>query len=277
MAAAGRFAGTPSDQGSTSRFHWSGYLLGFGFGGFFDGILLHQILQWHHLLSGVEGETFRDLRVQILADGIFHASMYVIAAVGLWLLWRARDEFGARNAGRLLFANLLIGFGVWHAVDTIFSHWITQIHRIRMDSDIPLAWDLVWLVAFGIIPLFIGIMMRRDRGRGGLVRGSTAAMMLTVTVLAGGALASLPPSDVSQVMVYFRPGTTAPQVFAAAEAVDARVIWSDQSGELWAFDLADSSRAARLYRYGALFVGSSLLPVGCLSWSRPSDTEPRSS
>ena len=33
-------------------FEWAGYSLGFGIGGFFDGILLHQVLQWHHLLSG---------------------------------------------------------------------------------------------------------------------------------------------------------------------------------------------------------------------------------
>lgn len=26
-------------------------LLGIGFGGFIDGIVLHQILQWHHMLS----------------------------------------------------------------------------------------------------------------------------------------------------------------------------------------------------------------------------------
>ena len=46
---------------------WSG-LLGFALGGFFDGILLHQILQWHHLLSLVPGMV--DLRVQICGTGI---------------------------------------------------------------------------------------------------------------------------------------------------------------------------------------------------------------
>lgn len=29
----------------------SGILLGLGLGGFFDGIALHQLLQWHHLLT----------------------------------------------------------------------------------------------------------------------------------------------------------------------------------------------------------------------------------
>lgn len=269
MAVAGK-VGTTTGDGFTRRFHWSGYLLGFGLGGFFDGILLHQILQWHHLLSGLEGEAFRDLRVQILADGLFHALMYVVAAVGLWLLWRARHEFGESTAGRVSFANVLVGFGVWHVVDTLFSHWLTGIHRIRMDSPNPLLWDIAWLVVFGLVPLAIGTLMRRKDGSGGVMRGSAVAVLLTAAVLSGGAAASLPPPDVSQVMVYFRPGATAEQVFAAAAAVDGRVIWSDRSGQLWAFDLADGSRASTLYRHGALFVGSSLFPVGCLAWSRAS-------
>jgi uncharacterized membrane protein len=29
----------------------AGILFGLGLGGFFDGIVLHQVLQWHHMLS----------------------------------------------------------------------------------------------------------------------------------------------------------------------------------------------------------------------------------
>ncbi|GKT26246.1 DUF2243 domain-containing protein [Acidovorax sp. SUPP3334] len=43
--------------------------------------MLHQILQWHHLLSRVESAMVQDVRVQILADGLFHALMYVIGAL----------------------------------------------------------------------------------------------------------------------------------------------------------------------------------------------------
>jgi uncharacterized membrane protein len=32
----------------------AGFLLGFALGGFFDSILLHQILQWHNLLTNVD-------------------------------------------------------------------------------------------------------------------------------------------------------------------------------------------------------------------------------
>ena len=63
----------------------AGGLLGFALGGFFDGILLHQILQWHHLLSAIDPA---NARMQVMADGFFHALMYVLALAGLWLLWR---------------------------------------------------------------------------------------------------------------------------------------------------------------------------------------------
>jgi len=32
----------------------SGIYLGAGLGGFVDGIVLHQILQWHHMLTSTE-------------------------------------------------------------------------------------------------------------------------------------------------------------------------------------------------------------------------------
>lgn len=60
----------PSEPFS-SRLSSAGYLLGFGLGGFFDGILLHQVLQWHHLLINVKSPFFQDIKNQILADGCF--------------------------------------------------------------------------------------------------------------------------------------------------------------------------------------------------------------
>lgn len=102
----------------------------------FRRILLHQVLQWHHLLSGIE-QARHDIRVLILWDGIFHVLMYIIAGVGFWLLWRARREWASKDADRRLFANALIGFGGWHILDSVLSHWILGIHRIRMDVDKP--------------------------------------------------------------------------------------------------------------------------------------------
>src|SRR5512145_2768434 len=80
----------------------AGVFLGVGLGGFVDGIVLHQILQWHHLLTDLsEHESFPQATVQSLEentlwDGLFHAATWIFVAVGLSLLWRALSA-GART------------------------------------------------------------------------------------------------------------------------------------------------------------------------------------
>lgn len=258
--------------GFTRRYEWAGFLLGFGLGGFFDGVLLHQVLQWHHLLSGVSGEAFRDIRVQVLADGLFHVVMYVLALAGLWLLWRTRSQFATPGVDRRLFANALLGFGAWHILDSVLSHWLLGIHRIRMDVDNPLFWDLLWFFVFGMLFMAAGWWLRRrqPRGSGADLGGHRlrAPVVLTVAAVVGGAVAALPPPGVTSYMVLFKPGTTPAQAIAALDQVDGRLMWSDRSGQLWAVDLGKEGRPAELYRHGAMLVSNSLLPVGCFNWMR---------
>lgn len=253
--------------GGSRRLRWAGFLLGFSLGGFFDGILLHQVLQWHHLLSNVEAAALQDIRAQMLADGLFHVLMYFIAAWALYLLWKARADCSAPGADRTLWAQALIGFGVWHVVDSVVSHWITGIHRIRMDSPNPLFWDLLWLVVFGVVPLVIGWILRRggDRDGGG---GRTAAVSLALAALVAGPLAALPSGESDQVLVMFRPGMEGAPAFNALASADARVLWVDRSGGLWAVSMGDPARARGLYAHGALLVSNSALAMGCFTWSR---------
>lgn len=258
---------SPADRLSSTAV-WAGYALGFAIGGFFDGILLHQVLQWHHLLSGIETSPFGDLRMQILADGLFHLLMYVIGGVGLVLLFRARRELGLPGAGRLLVASSTIGFGAWHIVDGVLSHWVSGIHRIRMDSEVPLLWDLIWFVAFGLVPLAIGWRMRPHGNRAG-GGGHIAASLLALAVLGAAPVAALPPRDVTGAVVLFAPGMSQAAIMAAVSAVGGRVVWVDDSGSLWALDFDDARAARKLHRRGALLVSNSLIPAGCLAWSRP--------
>jgi uncharacterized membrane protein len=152
-------------SGGDKNLRWGGFALGFSLGGFFDGILLHQILQWHHLLSGLDQEG-RDIRFLILTDGLFHALMYVITAIGLWFLWRARSSLAGTTVGDRLIAHALIGFGSWHVIDAFLSHWILGLHRIRMDVANPLVWDLIWLFVFGGLSLLAGMALRRNHQNG---------------------------------------------------------------------------------------------------------------
>jgi uncharacterized membrane protein len=240
------------------KVHFSGpsVAIGFGLGGFFDGILLHQILQWHHLLSGVN-QLSRDPRALILGDGLFHLAAYLVTVIGLWLLWRGRGA--ATLSSRLLIASVLLGFGLWHVIDAIVSHWLLGIHRVRMDVDNPLIWDLLWLAAFGVFPLIISAILRAgDRGSYRV----PPAGLLTVLVLVMSTVASLPGPTGSPVTVMFRPDVTPQQALRAIISSGARVMGTDASGQLWVVTAGDQFE---LYRQGALFVSNSALPFGCLN------------
>jgi uncharacterized membrane protein len=254
----------------TSRLAWAGLILGFGFGGFFDGILLHQVLQWHHLLSLVPGEELRRIKAQILWDGLFHVLMYAMSAAGLWLLWRARRQAAAPGAGRRLIAAFLIGFGVWNVVDVVGFHWLLGIHRLRVDvpADDRLRWDLLWLLLFALPPLLAAAWVERRSGGGH--GGRAAAASLALLIAAGGVLATRPPPGTTGRAVLFRADVTAPEAFAAIAAVDGRVLWTSADGRLIGAALPSAAAGWRLYRVGALVVGGPGSPAACLSWSAPS-------
>ena len=56
---------------------------GLGFGGFVDGIVLHEILQWHHMISGAESsETLAGLELNVVADGFFHVVTWLLVMAG---------------------------------------------------------------------------------------------------------------------------------------------------------------------------------------------------
>src|SRR3954469_17361808 len=69
-------------------------LLGVGLGGFIDGIVLHQLLQWHHMLTSTAGhprDTVAGLEANTLADGFCHLSTWLVVAVATTLTvsaWR---------------------------------------------------------------------------------------------------------------------------------------------------------------------------------------------
>ena len=276
--------------------------LGFALGGFFDGILLHQVLQWHHLLSAVDSPRFADLRVQVLADGLFHAAMYAIAAWAVWRLLAARHRPPRPGDGLRLAGDVLMGFGAWHTADAVLSHWLLGLHRIRMDTAVPLAWDLGWWAAFGALPLWAGWRMLREAGeddpgdaprhaegpsaaasgrRGtaqlrvvnGHGAGSRARRDLpawiAATVLAGLVAAQPAPGTAADapVTVVVRDG--AQGRLLAALGPDAAIVGSDRDGTVWQLRLGPGDRALDLYRHGALWVAGGAIPFGCAARTAP--------
>ena len=72
----------------------SGLFCGLGLGGCFDGILLHQVLQWHHMLTsaGYPATDVHNLEVNTLWDGLFHVSTDLFVVLGLLLLWGVASD-----------------------------------------------------------------------------------------------------------------------------------------------------------------------------------------
>ncbi|WP_119154371.1 DUF2243 domain-containing protein [Caldimonas tepidiphila] len=263
----------PPDAASRRRFLRAGLLTGFAAGGLFDGILLHQVLQWHHLLSALQRPPFDELRTQLLADGLFHVLMYLIGAWGLVQLARSRGVWNLPDANGCLAAQLAIGFGAWQLVDALLSHWLLGLHRIRTDAGPPLLWDLGWLAVFGL-PFLLGGLLARRRLRlhgGGSSRGGSlaawTALLLPLAMLA----AALPPpvnaDGTRTVAVVLRDARDAVAMLEAAPAREARVVWNDDSGTVWLLEVGAASRPWQWYRHGALLVGGAT-GAGCAGWLR---------
>jgi uncharacterized membrane protein len=97
----------------------AGLLLGLGLGGFFDGIVFHQVLQWHHMLTsaGHPPDSVESLKLNTLADGLFHASTYALTGIGILILWRASRTAHRRWSGAELGGTVLMGFGTFNLVE----------------------------------------------------------------------------------------------------------------------------------------------------------------
>jgi uncharacterized membrane protein len=140
------------------RFTVAGLLLGVGLGGFVDGIVLHQILQWHHLLTS-EGShpagTVAGLEANTLADGLFHAATWLATLAGLLLLWTS----GYRGSLAQLIGLILAGWGAFNLVEGLIDHHLLGLHHVK-EGDDELAFDLAFL-ALGATLLAGGLALSR--------------------------------------------------------------------------------------------------------------------
>lgn len=143
----------------------AGVLLGLGLGGFFDGIVLHQLLQWHHMVSsaGYPPDTVANMRINVFADGLFHAATYVFVVAGILVLWRQARRPHFLWSGRLLAGSVLVGFGLFNLIEGVINHHILQIHHVNetVPRDQWIWWDLGFLASGGVM-LIVGILVLRS-------------------------------------------------------------------------------------------------------------------
>lgn len=144
----------------------AGTFLGLGLGGFFDGIVLHQILQWHHMLSSHPNPNVAyDLRLNVTADGFFHAVTYLVTVLGIGLLWRAWRDRAASRSGRVLVGSVVLGWGLFNLVEGVVNHQLLGIHHVwPAGPGSVLLWDLAFL-AWGLAFVVGGyVVVRKNDG-----------------------------------------------------------------------------------------------------------------
>ena len=153
-----------------------GIVLGIGLGGLLDGIVLHQILQWHHMLTSTgsyPADTVAGLEVNTLWDGLFHATAFVFVVAGVAMLWRASRR-GDLGPGRALLGSALAGWGLFNLVEGVVDHQILGLHHVN--ESVPreqwILWDLAFLL-WGAAMLVGGFALWRAGAR--VTRTSGAA------------------------------------------------------------------------------------------------------
>jgi uncharacterized membrane protein len=143
----------------------AGVVLGVGLGGFVDGILLHQILQWHEMLSSVTPPTtLVAVKYNMIWDGLFHAFTWIVTVIGVGLLFRAaRHRDREPWSGPRLVGAMIAGWGLFDLVEGVIDHLILGIHHVH-PGRAEAAWDWGFVTLGGIVLIAIGLWIVRHEG-----------------------------------------------------------------------------------------------------------------
>lgn len=142
----------------------SGIAFGIALAGFWDGISLHSILQWHHMISGkISPDTMAGMRTNMVADGLFDLFCWIVTIVALALLFRDAKHQTLPRA-KIYVGWILLGAGLFNLVEGIIDHEILQVHHVRPGPH-WLAWDIGFLLVGGVLLMAIGWYLRREEPR----------------------------------------------------------------------------------------------------------------
>lgn len=144
---------------TVAKARWPLVTIGVGLGGFLDGIVLHQVLQWHHFVVEYRSAAdFEGLTHNTFWDGIFHLACWVVVLVGV--LWLARSGTDVRALGLARCTGLLlIGWGGFNIADEIVFHLLLGAHHIRMVENYQV-YDASYTV-LGVLLIAVGVLLAR--------------------------------------------------------------------------------------------------------------------
>ncbi|CAN5238834.1 DUF2243 domain-containing protein [soil metagenome] len=150
------------DRGGNGTVSWSGAVIGFGLGGFVDGIVLHQIMQWHNMGSAVVPPTTMMAMTQNMVwDGWFHAATWIVSFIGVWILWSHARQGRLLPSGGAFAGQMLFGWGLFNLIEGVIDHHLLDLHHVRdMPVHVPV-YDWMFLGVAGVLFTLIGWFLAR--------------------------------------------------------------------------------------------------------------------
>lgn len=131
-------------------------VLGISLGGFIDGIVMHQILQWHEMLSNIiPPNTVVNKSVNMFWDGIFHLFTLLSTFLGIYLMWKILIRKNSNQSGYLITGGMLSGWGIFNLIEGMINHHILQLHNVRELSPDKNLWNYGFLL-FGVLLVLLG-------------------------------------------------------------------------------------------------------------------------
>jgi len=145
----------------------AGTLMGIGMGGFVDGILFHQILQIHSMLSARYPPTsVENIEISMVWDGLFHAFTWITVAASVALLWHAAKQKVVPLSGRTFFGANLMGWGIFNLVEGLIDHHLLGIHHVVERLGLSI-YDYLFLLS-GVAFIVAGIMLIKSDAKAAL-------------------------------------------------------------------------------------------------------------
>lgn len=131
-------------------------ILGIGIGGFVDGIIFHQVLQWHEMISNkLTPYNLANKSVNMFWDGIFHLSCLGFVVAGVYFLWRLAKLHTIDTSGWLLVGGLLSGWAIFNLIEGVIDHELVHLHHVREGTNYE-GWNIGFLIASFVL-LIIGV------------------------------------------------------------------------------------------------------------------------
>lgn len=127
------------------------FLFGVGIIGMLDGIVFHQILQWHSV--NMHTDRFH----QIMSDGVFHLFVTLIIFVSGILLWKGNPK----EPSNRFWGSFLLGAGAFNLIEGIVNHHLLQAHHVKPGPN-QFLYDISYDI-FALLLLTIGWILLRRR------------------------------------------------------------------------------------------------------------------